>query len=245
MAYRPTGPGWPGWWSAREATMKEGIRRTYAALESKFPDRMRERLQCLRRRPHWARQGIIFVHVPKAAGTSISNAIYGRPLGHIKAASIREFCPELFARSDVFSVVRNPWDRAVSAYEFARQGGTDLMGIAGHVGRASEEWRDFPDFLTSYLAGLDTGRADYVFQPQSAFVCDDAGLIVHDIFRLERMDEVEAWLRQRISPDLNIGSMNASQRPRDYRERYRGSQELIDIVGTVYAEDVRLFGYDF
>lgn len=225
--------------------MREGIRRSYAALESKFPERMRERLQCLRRQPHWRRRGVIFVHVPKAAGTSISNAIYGRSLGHIKAASIRAFCPDLYADSVVFSVVRNPWDRAVSAYEFARQGGTDIAGIAGRVGRASRNWGNFPDFLTGYLAGLDTERADFVFQPQTAFVCDDRGLIVHDIFRFERMEEVEAFLRARLGPDLSIASMNASQRRRDYAESYRGSQELIDIVASVYADDIRLFGYDF
>lgn len=225
--------------------MREGIRRSYAALESTLPDRVRERLQCLRRQPHWRRRGVIFVHVPKAAGTSISNAIYGRPLGHIKAASIRAFCPELYRECAVFSVVRNPWDRAVSAFEYARQGGTDVGGIARGVGRDARRWRDFPDFLTNYLAGLDTEHADFVFQPQAGFVCDARGLIVPDIFRFERMDEVEAYLRARLGPELSIASMNASQRRRDYVERYRGSAELIDVVATVYAEDVRLFGYDF
>lgn len=54
-----------------------------------LPDSVRVPLDILRRCPRWKATGVIFVHVPKAAGVSVSRALYGRPLGHFRALDIR------------------------------------------------------------------------------------------------------------------------------------------------------------
>jgi hypothetical protein len=55
------------------------------------------------------RTGLIFVHVPKTAGISISLVLYGRRFPHNTAAELKASFPLLFRRLPSFAVVRNPW----------------------------------------------------------------------------------------------------------------------------------------
>lgn len=92
--------------------------------------------------------GLIFIHIPKSAGTSVASAVArglgiapdygglaeryarvtidGTPLythqtehaGHARASAVRTEGREAFDRAFTFSVVRNPWDRLVSMWRF-------------------------------------------------------------------------------------------------------------------------------
>ena len=68
-----------------------------------------------RRYISWKKAKCIFVHVPKAAGTSINYALYGRTLGHYTIEEIQSRFPKLVERLFVFSFVRHPYARLVSA----------------------------------------------------------------------------------------------------------------------------------
>jgi glycosyltransferase involved in cell wall biosynthesis len=70
----------------------------------------------------------IFIHVPKVAGISINHAIYGITLGHYSVIEIPSKFPNLFSDSFTFALVRNAWDRLLSAYRFTKQGRTEIMG---------------------------------------------------------------------------------------------------------------------
>ncbi|MDZ7820398.1 MAG: sulfotransferase family 2 domain-containing protein [Candidatus Marinimicrobia bacterium] len=76
---------------------------------------------------------ILFIHIPKTAGLSIINAVrdprvdtvghflqnpFYRPAGEV----IKKYPQRPF----VFTFVRNPWDRAVSAFFYLDQGGGNL-----------------------------------------------------------------------------------------------------------------------
>src|SRR5690554_6741845 len=69
----------------------------------------RYKINIWRRYFNWSKANCIFVHVPKAAGTSVNKAIYGRTLGHYSACEIQEKFPKLYERVFTFSLVRNPW----------------------------------------------------------------------------------------------------------------------------------------
>ena len=62
---------------------------------------------------------VIFVHPPRSGGTSIEQSFGWRDeqQKHLSASSIRKIIGEdLWSRSFKFSIVRNPFDRAVSMY---------------------------------------------------------------------------------------------------------------------------------
>lgn len=214
-------------------------------LQELLPAGLKHSLMVVRRVPHWRRSRVIFIHIPRAAGTSISCAIYGRPLGHMRAAAIRRIVPGLFERLPVFTVTRNPWDRLVSAYQFVVQDGTAEAGLRRHAVYRSPSFRSFPSFVEEWLSGQDLERLDYVFQPQSTFITDGRGQVIVDfVGRLEAMPEVEAFLGASLGRPVVIERRNTSRRPRDYRQFYPDSS-LINRVGDLYRADVDRLGYDY
>src|SRR5262245_8557544 len=68
---------------------------------------------------------LIFIHVPRVAGTSVVHALYETDrIRHHSARSLRAMDPDFFAATESFAVVRDPFDRFASAYSFVRKGGT-------------------------------------------------------------------------------------------------------------------------
>jgi hypothetical protein len=71
------------------------------------------------------RHGIVFVHIPKCAGTSVLKALAGRtrPRDHFSYHVYEQADPARYARSFKFSFVRDPVSRIRSIYTYLRNGG--------------------------------------------------------------------------------------------------------------------------
>lgn len=200
---------------------------------------------CWRRRSHWRSAKIIFIHVPKAAGTSVAATLYGRSLGHYTAADARLFCPDLFKSLPSFAVTRNPWDRLVSAYHFVRQGGSQDAGVWRPEHYQGHAFRTFEAFVKEWLVEQDLRQADPVFQTQMHFVGDRNGQVLVDfVARTEQMEELERHLAEVLGREILIPRKNSSDRQREYR-RYYSDARTRQIVGDLYGADASRLGYDF
>lgn len=207
--------------------------------------RVKEKINLYRRYPYWARMGCIFVHVPKAAGTSINRAIYGKTLGHYRAADIRRNFPNLFARSFVFSFVRNPWARALSAYQFAVQGRTESMGMRKPHQYRIPEFESFERFLLEWLVKQDLDSIDPVFQAQYKYVVDSQGAqIVDFIGRVEQLSTDIEYVVAQLGRRVNVPHDNRTSSTRSYQDAFT-SDAMIRLVGDIYREDVKKFSYEF
>ncbi|HEX8639917.1 MAG TPA: sulfotransferase family 2 domain-containing protein [Allosphingosinicella sp.] len=200
-----------------------------------------------RRAGYWLRAGIVFIHVPKAAGTSFNHALYGRFIGHPRAMDVARWAPKAVQALPSFSVTRNPWDRLVSAYRFARAGGGLGEKRAG-MWRARHyqvpEFATFERFVREWLAPRDVTRLDGVFQPQTLFLCDRSGTPLLDhIGRLEDLEPTYAFIARHRAPIPRLEKTNRSGDSVDYRRFY--TPELVRLVGNIYRGDVERFGYDF
>lgn len=208
-----------------------------------------ERALLVRRRSRdWLRAGVVFIHIPKAAGTSISEELYGRFLGHISAADVKRWSSPAVTSLPFVAVTRNPWDRLVSAYRFIKSG-AGLGGISpGAVWRPEQyaipEFDSFERFLRDWLQNRDLRKLDFVFQPQSPFVCDAQGEITVDhVGRFEDLASTFSLLNS-ISPGaVRTVMSNRSGSAVDYRTFY--TRELAEIVASLYDEDIARFGYIF
>ena len=206
---------------------------------------IRHRVNIFRRYPHWAMKECIFIHIPKVAGTSINEAIYGRTLGHYSAQTIKARFPRLYERCFVFSFVRNPWDRAVSAYRFAKKGRTETMGVRNPSQYQIPEFESFERFVIEWLSCRDTSQLDYIFQPQHHFVTDRHGVVMVDFLgRFENLDSDIAVVNERLGREIVLPRINVTCRSPGYVSEYK-SQELIDLVGEIYQEDIHMFKYEF
>ena len=217
-------------------------RRSYDRL---VPELWRQRIYLARGgtdvfRPCFRETGSIFLHVPKAAGTSISLDLYGGNIGHRRAIDYQQISRQHFARYFRFGFVRNPWDRLVSAYEFARSNGTAYVKPIPNPAYDSPVFGSFERFVHEWLREVDLATAD-AFQPQWTFLCDaDGRLLVDHVGRTDQLAAdlrpVEEALHRAIRPD----HLNRTDRSVDYPEYY--SSDTRDIVADIYRRDIEMFG---
>ncbi len=115
---------------------------------------------------------LIFIHVPRAAGTSIANALYGaRSTRHYSMRYYRAINPAFCAQAQSFAVLRDPFDRFASAYAFVRGGGTPGCRLSRVFAATTAQIRCVDDYL-AFVEDRPIFELDFVMRPQSWFVCD-------------------------------------------------------------------------
>jgi hypothetical protein len=191
----------------------------------------------------FARTGVGFVHVPKAAGTSISRALYGRSIGHDPAWLYSRAEPQLWKSIFTFSVVRDPVDRAISAFHFLRTGGTAIVPVERPDDYRALAFQSFETFTEEWLLPRADKllRYDYSLWPQNYFLTDrEDRLLVNHVSKLDELDSLESLLTAKGFVDSPIARINASDRTSASVEP---SARVRAIIEKVYREDYELFGF--
>lgn len=191
---------------------------------------------------------LLLIRIPKTASVSLALQIYGQVshVPHRSAAFYRDADPGFFARATSFAVVRDPWERAASAYRWLRGRGNhlaapDRRGRAAVVGVDSFE-RFVLDVLEPMAASGRLRHLDPVLHRQCDYVCDAEGRVIVDhLFRLDRMAEVQAFLA---ANGVSGGEVRANATERAGGGGQDASQAVLGALGRVYADDAALFGYD-
>jgi len=117
-------------------------------------------------------RNLIFVHVPRVAGTSITRALYGEGcIHHHSMRYYRALDPGFAQSADSFAMLRDPFDRFASAYAFVRAGGTALSRLSDVFQRQTANIASVDDYL-DFLEERGPFDLDFVMRPQSWFVCD-------------------------------------------------------------------------
>ncbi|GAJ30602.1 sulfotransferase family 2 domain-containing protein [Acidomonas methanolica] len=143
-----------------------------------------DRLEAVRR------SRTLFIHVPKNAGTSINALLYGRVMRHETARYYHHVAPDLF-RPDIvrFAIWRDPVERFLSAYDFARRGGGRHVRIHPRFAAVYRQFRSLEDAIDHVAASRSPYGLDHVFRPQSWYLTDRRGqLLVERIFAFSRID---------------------------------------------------------
>jgi hypothetical protein len=155
------------------------------------------------------RAGILFVHIPKTGGTSISKLLYQRNLPHYTAQFWSTKLGEAVICVPSFSVVRHPVERMVSAYKMARFGGTDIIAYSRYWQarlRGLDSFDGFVDHVFANRRRLETLPLD--LRPQANFILDADGRVMVDrLFALSELrglpPELGRWLKIESFPHLN------------------------------------------
>jgi len=170
--------------------------------------------------------GLLFVHVPKCGGSSVE-AQLGIDHGHRSAVYFRAADPALFARAWKFSIVRNPYDRLVSAFHY----------LKNHTrSERDRAWAAEPGFSDRVLAWLH-------FQPQWYYLCDREGrLLVDEVARLEALDGFAARFNAAGHGVTLDAGVRARPSERAAWQAYYDA-ETAARVAAMYARDFAILGY--
>jgi hypothetical protein len=209
-------------------------------------------------------RGYVFVHIPKTGGTALALALEARAMkddlliGDTPKARARKgrlrgvvtkgrlwkhatladidglVTPVDLAQMFTVTLVRNPWDRAVSYYHWLQGQGFD------HPAVSLAKTKDFSAFL--HHPQTIAGFRDW---PASAYMRDAHGAVQCRLYiRLEHLARdiapFEAHLGFALTP---LPQANASPRARDWRGYYTGADAAL--IAECCAEDAARFGYSF
>ncbi len=179
----------------------------------------------------------VFAHVPKTGGIAMRAAL--EPFADADADVLRETThetlPALVARKPElsgyfkFAFVRNPWERLVSFYAYARR------YLAGTLPQLQET--SFAGMIRLIDSGAAWLEPLHVLRPQS-----DYARGADFIGRFERMGDDFSRICARLGLSAALSRRNASEHgayATYYNDWSRG------FVAARYAEDIHEFGYAF
>jgi hypothetical protein len=193
------------------------------------------------------------VHIPKTGGNSI-NRIFG--IGwqnHKDLARYREeLGVERFRAYFKFAVVRNPWERLLSDYNYqvrkSRPGSVRLL-----VHDAAGRRRGFAAWARAALGsggdcrprdwGAEVSPGIHRFSPQVEWLTLEGQLGVDAVARLETIDADLALILRRIG--LPIRRLPRRNRRFHLHYAWYYDPPTRDLVARYYADDVAAFGYRF
>lgn len=218
---------------------KEAIRNIYVNYTPNFIRSNLDKKVNLGFPNYYRNSEVIFIHVPKAAGSSIAHTLYGQSIAHMPADFFIRANEEEYKSKLSFAVVRNPWLRVLSAYNFVFNGGTKLVPVENAL--FYKKFTSFECFIKDYLVEKNVNELDHVFREQCYYVCDsNYKVLVNHLGKLENLSDTEGYL-SKIIGGISFPKLNKSVDVG--REIY--TNELVDIVAGIYKNDIELFGYEF
>lgn len=209
----------------------------------------------------------IFVHIPKNAGMTIRHGLGDKiwvndPSKHISHKYTEGLMEQMRKTNDhhgaeharwrdlredyrnqfgAFAVARNPWDRVVSRYFFAKK----VIEVEQKVDPSYADTSSFEAFLEErHKWGGEPymwHRAVRGWYPALDHVTDEAGNVKCDILRFEHLNEdLEKYFSiPKMSRARNVTALNKGT----YQDIY--TPETIQIVADWYKEDIDYWGFDF
>lgn len=182
--------------------------------------------------------GLLFIHVPKTAGTSIHMALYGRTLSHDSLAAWQETYPRSMAGIRTAAVVRDPVDRFLSAFHYLKRGGMNSFD-AEFASRYLQPFAT-PGDLADAMERTDVQRwllcEGFHFRPQADFLRDRSGAVrIDHLFAYERLDDAAARLSDILGRSITFPHLNRTDRP-----DLSLTNQQVRRVRSIYAEDVAL-----
>ena len=205
----------------------------------------------------------LFIHIPKNAGLTIrrSDALRGKiilatPKVHkseeysqavlntmnangdhhgFEHARWRDLSKQYTLYHDCFAVIRNPWDRVVSRYFFAKK----VIEVE------KKEPDSFEHFLEERFEWADKPymwhRAIRGWYPAFDHVSDEKGNLRCDMMRFDKLNEdlCKYFNIPSMTGPRNVTGVNKGT----YKDIY--TTETIQIVADWYKKDIDFWGFDF
>lgn len=187
---------------------------------------------------------LIFTGIPKNASSSIYEILKNNTdKYHHHASIIQEYSEndtDLLESYTSFCVIRNPYDRFISACYQIRRDEPELNGNLSLDEIIEQEWLN-----------KDSHDLNEAFIPQHRFICFGSKVLVDKMLSYESLtkDWKEFTIEYNKDSLFKISSLlptaNSSENRNTWKQEIRHlSDENFNLVNQMYAKDFRLFGYE-
>lgn len=175
--------------------------------------------------------GVLHIHIPKTAGSSIIKILQDNNLDNWKRGYPRHHDPYFYMQKEnniddkvfSFAVVRNPYTRTYSSYH--------------QYNKANKTNISFMEYLNNILEKKISEISPLLHLPMAWYITDAQNNIqVTKVYRFENIKELEQDLNWELD-FYHIGNYTKEM----YIEEY--TDVAIDIVRKFYALDFSIFGY--
>ena len=178
----------------------------------------------------------LFIHIPKAAGTSISHALYDEDPWHYTPASYEFLSKSLTEKLFKFTFVRNPYTRLASTYKYS------FKQVEVNPNTSIEfitKYGSFEDFIMNGLT-RELINSHYFLRQQAEYVTNFKNEISFDfIGKFERLEHDFTVVKNKLG--LNCSLSNSNKSPQNISTVY--NHELAKVVYSLYRPDFEMFKY--
>jgi hypothetical protein len=198
------------------------------------------------------RRKILFVHVPKNAGSSVYRALGRDRSTHAELQWYKDnLNPFVYKAIYKFAFVRNPFDRFLSLYNYARMEQSMHHSSVCPDSALHGKHRDYDKLKNASLYEcaqmLQAGQLEHdeyynQWRPQHVWLDVDRGEGVNFIGRFEKISEDFSKIAINIGARHQISKTNESKRV-NYRDEF--DERTRAVVQDYYKEDLKRFGYRF
>jgi len=213
--------------------------------------------------PLFKKSNILFIHIPKNAGTSIEKQLYdledkldrycvesfftpipetyyynrNYSLQHFTMCDFIDILgePRLNSFKTIFTIVRNPYERMVSEFYYYRY---FIMGTSVEYKNLTALQRQFENFCQLVLSGHIINDNHHL--PQYLYLIDKSGKIDPRI-KILRYEKLAQQIKDLLGLELSHHELK-SKRRETYRAHYTESCQ--QLVANYYEKDFVIFGYD-
>jgi hypothetical protein len=195
----------------------------------------------------------LFVHIPRTGGNSIQSVLARYSEDKLTCGNFQDGIdrfgvqgiytgnkhfrlqdyfdtvpPELFSKLFIFTVVRNPWERAISSFFMPLK----WISMGRQPRWSADEFRCHLAHMRSIAPMLKVngtlGRLDMVLR-----------------FETLAADFAALTARLGLETATPLPQRNKGYRLENWKHYYSLCPDLVDLVGKRFAEDIEMFGYDF
>jgi hypothetical protein len=190
---------------------------------------------------------IIFIHIPKTAGSSIEHLLRdegryeldfigvrnGRSTHHYMGIELKMILKDLYPKYYKFSFVRNPYDRLISEYFWCR-----LKDVGHKFNKTFDEFLDYVEDVIKNKKFFKPIENDH-FIPQYSFLFFNNKLLVNNIFKYEDIETVAPLIKKRLKIKTTLQHLNKS-----VKNEITLTQEQKDRIYNLYKIDFETFNYE-
>ena len=184
---------------------------------------------------------IVFIHIPKNCGTSVIKFMEHdknfKSVDHNPVFKGQRLFVEKYNYKNIkhncdksFAIVRNPYERFLSAYNYLIQGGMNSELDLGYKNIISKLTLD------EFIDNLDEFKYQIIhFLPQHLFICDGEKILIDFVCKFENLKDDLIQIDPKFE---NLHHLNKSNKIFDLNEMQK------EKIYKNYESDFLIFGYE-